>query len=133
MQRIKVGVDTGVDRKRLKAIPNLELIRVSGVEQSIRGTRKVSKPFTIGVSTIGGTDFIAPEESDKLAALLPGAPNKAWKDRAHLLGAYNAGCQYFVTTDRTDLINNERRGRLEQLLGLKIRTIDELEKELAAR
>lgn len=129
--RTTVGVDTGADRTRLRAIPNLELIRVDGIEQSIRGTKSVPKPFTLDNSLLDGTDFLAPDLSHELATLLPGKSNTAWKDRAHLLGAHHAGCDYFVTTDKTDLIRDGKREILEALLGLRIRTIDEFEAEFA--
>jgi hypothetical protein len=52
-------------------------------------------------------------------------------DVAHIYAAYLNECEYFVTGDRTDFIDNVRRAALESLLGVRIRTTSELVQELA--
>jgi hypothetical protein len=51
-------------------------------------------------------------------------------DAEHLYACYLNGIEYFLTEDRTDFIAGTRRGQLEALLGVKIRTTEEFLCEL---
>ncbi|NTU72565.1 hypothetical protein HGB07_00075 [Candidatus Roizmanbacteria bacterium] len=139
----KVYIDQGVDRKKitnLKRLHDLEVVHVGHYEQKLRHADSIPGVFMLGVSTLGGGDYLAGDDIDDIEDIMH--PNKVSDrfDLAHLYSAYHAKCEYFVTNNPKDFIrdirndpsSNGKREELEKILtGMKIVTTDELRKLLS--
>lgn len=69
-------------------------------------------------SSLSGPDMLADEKFGEVIRII-GIQSKV--DTLHLYAAYLNRCDYFVTEDVTDFINEGKREKLEALLGVKIR------------
>jgi hypothetical protein len=127
---IKIGIDQGVDLKALRRLQRqglFELRQANELEQTWRDVIQQKKAFMVGHSRLGVEDVLAEEKASEVERLL-GPGNRM--DIAHVYGAYLNGCEYFVTEDPTDFINDGRREALQSLLGVKIRRTREFIQEL---
>jgi hypothetical protein len=126
MSEVKmVYVDQGVNLKKLRALQRkggIKLVQADSLEQQFKGVDKQGRAFTIGQSQIGGSDMIADDNVDVVAAFM-GKQNNI--DFNHIYAAYLSHCDYFVTNNPKDFIHKGKRAELESMLGLKIRTSDE--------
>jgi hypothetical protein len=124
----RVGVDTCVNLKRLKALQRsgiLALYRVRKLEQKFRNVVEQAGPFQIEISELNGPDMLAGEEFREALRIIGSRP-----DAVHLYACHLNHCDYFVTDNRKDFIDHGRREKLEALLGGKIRRTDEILNEL---
>lgn len=58
---MKIYIDQGVDQRKLKVLSNkydFDMVQAQGLEQNIKIAGNVPKAFTIGLSTIGGDDYL---------------------------------------------------------------------------
>ena len=129
-----VVVDQGVDLvmlNRLQKQGKIRLQQVRDIEQRFKDVLEHGQPFTIGVSTIGGPDMIADDNVSEVRNLFG---KNQQNDFLHVYSAYLIHADYFLTNDKTDFITNGRREKLEALmLGLKIRTLEELIAEIGEK
>ena len=75
-----------------------------------------------------GRDVLANEDVAHALGRIIGPGNR--RDIGHMYAAYVNKCDYFVTEDVKDFINNGRREALESLLGVKIRRTIEFIQEI---
>jgi hypothetical protein len=138
---MKIYIDQGVDQRKLKVLSNkydFDMVQAQGLEQNIKIAGNVPKAFTIGLSTIGGDDYLAGNDIEQLRAIIGSNSVNDRLDIGHVYAAYHAGCKYFVTNNPKSFIYTSRRDntdvkrqQLEATLGgLKIVTIAELEEDL---
>ena len=139
---MKVYCDQGVNQKTLKKLAgdfSLQLVHVGHYEQVIRDAEDIPGVFMLGVSMLGGSDYLAGDDIEDVKEIMRPHKHGDNFDVAHLYSAYHDGCQYFVTNNPKDFIretrndksSNGKRGQLEKLLkGMKIVTLDELSTEL---
>jgi hypothetical protein len=121
----KVYVDQGVNLKKLRTLQAqglVTLLQANSIEQQFKGVSKQGKAFTIEESVIGGLDMIAGDNIGDIGAEI-GRQHK--NDFNHIYAAYLNKCDYFVTENPRDFINNGKRESLEQKLNIKIRRTDE--------
>lgn len=129
--QLVVAVDQGVNLKALRR-PQREgrvvLVQAHDLEQSFRNVDKQGRPFRIGVSALGGIDRLAGDNVHEVERLV-GKAKVA--DVDHVYASWLNGNDYFVTENVDDFIRGGRREGLEAALpGLRIRTTDELLREL---
>lgn len=142
---MKIYVDQGVDQRKLKVLRNkysLDLVQAQGLEQNINIAENVPKAFTIGLSMIGGDDYLAGDDIEQVRTIIGNSTVNDRIDIGHVYAAHHAGCNFFVTNNPKSFIYTSRghnksdakRQRLEVALGgLKIVTIEELEEELKSQ
>jgi hypothetical protein len=124
---IRVGIDQGVNHKILKALiisGDIEACQVHDLERIWPFTTKIGNGFRAGVSAIGGLDRIVGEDWAKVLSIVGHTI-----DAQHVYGAHMAGCTYFLTNDRDDILN--KRDRLELIIKPKILTLEEFVQEIA--
>jgi hypothetical protein len=134
-ERIKVGIDQNVELKALRALQRqglIELRQANELEQNpFRDVVQQKKGFMLGYTKLGGPDELAKGEVVEELQEIIGLANG--KDIGHIYACYINECDYFVTEDVKDFINNGRREALESLLGLKIRRTKELIQEITGK
>jgi hypothetical protein len=130
---IKVGIDQGANLKALRQLQLrglLTLHQANELEQTWpRDVIQQKKGFMLDHSTLDGPDEIADEKIVREIERIIGLENR--KDIGHIYAAYLNKCEYFVTENPDDFINDGRREALESLLGIKVRRTDELVQEIA--
>jgi hypothetical protein len=126
----KVGVDQGVNLKKLRRIQDAGIVilyQAHDLEQHFRRVVQQGRPFQLGRSTLGGPDMLADE---KLQDVLRELGQGHEVDAEHLYACYLNRNDYFLTENPDDFINGGRRERLEVLLGVRIRRTEEFLDEL---
>lgn len=141
---MKIYADQGVNQRKLRDLKNtygLEIVQAQGLEQKIRIANDVPKAFTIGLSVIGGGDYLAGDDIEPVKDIIGSSTVNDRIDVGHIYAAYHAGCSYFVTNNpksfiyktRADKTSTKRLQLEEALKGLRVVTISELEQELILR
>jgi hypothetical protein len=131
---IKVAIDQGADQKALRPLQArglIELRQANELEQhGWTGVVQQKKGSMLNHSGLDGPDQLADEKVVRELERIVGANNRA--DIAHIYASYLNGCEYFVTENVDDFINDGRRQALESLLGLRVRRTKELIQEITA-
>lgn len=129
---IKVGVDQGVDLRRLRRLQDsgaLTLFQAHDLEQQFRQVAQQGRAFRLDVSTLDGPDRLADERFEEVRRLL-GRDREI--DAEHLYACCLNGNEYFLTENVKDFTQHGRRETLQALLGVKIRRTQEFLDELRA-
>lgn len=141
---MKVYIDQGVNQRKLRALRDIygfDIVQAQGLEQNIKIADDVPKAFTIGLSMIGGSDYLAGDDIEPVKSIIGSSTINDRLDVGHIYAAYHTGCVYFVTNNpksfiyrtRADKTETKRKQLEEALTGLKVVSIDELEQELALK
>jgi hypothetical protein len=129
---IKVAVDQGANLKALRELQRRGLVtlhQANELEQTWPGhVIQQKKGFMLDHSKLDGPDELADEKVHEVEKIV-GSDKRA--DIAHIYAAYLNECEYFVTENPDDFINDGRREALESLLGIKVRRTNELGQEIA--
>ena len=123
-----ITIDTGVNIKRLRKLEKQNLIKIEKVnlENKIKGVE--TEHSTIGILDCAKLPFrLGPYEIyDKIVDII-GREN--FKDAMILESHINSSNDYFITNNPKDFIINGKREQLEgEFMGLRILTLEELEK-----
>ena len=127
---ISVAIDQGVDLKKLRPLQQRGVIvlhQVHDLEQSFTHVTKQGRAFTLDHSRLGGPDLLADEKySEVLHIVGPSNIN----DARHVYAAYLNRDDYFITENPDQFIYQDKRTKLEALLGVKIRRTEEFVLEI---
>jgi len=129
---IIVAIDQGVNLKKLRPLQKeglIELRQVRDIEQSWSDIKDQDQAFTIGVSNIGGQDFIAGDNIGEVRSIFDGKNN----DFLHYYSAAGNSVDFFITENINDFVSNNKREKLENLTGIKIMTTKEFLAHLGMR
>jgi hypothetical protein len=132
---IKVGIDQGVDLKALRRVQDqglIELRQANRLEQTWEHFQvtQQKKGFMLNHSMLGGPDVLADDKVREVENILGGLRGHE-ADVGHIYACYLNECEYFVTNDVTEFAKRGRREKLERLLRVKIRTMQEFIQEVA--
>jgi hypothetical protein len=132
---IKVGIDQGVDLKALRRFQDqghIELRQANQLEQTWERYKvtQQKKGFMLNHSWLGGPDVLADDRVREVENILGGLHGHE-ADIAHIYACSLNECEYFITNDVTEFIKRGRREKLERLLSVKIRTMQEFIQEVA--
>jgi hypothetical protein len=131
-KKLKVTMDSGVDRKRLKKLSDNNLIKVYNVKIENGRKSKNDKVLPIGVfgeCNWGECLWTSVDMCKYYNDIIKIIGKDNIKDALILDAHYRNNFDYFVTNNPKDFIYNDKRNKLEnKLIGLKIVIIDELEK-----
>lgn len=119
-----VAIDQGASLKKLRPLQRKGLIKLQqarDIEQSWDDIKDHGQPFTIGVSSIGGSDFIAGDNIGQVRSVFNGKK----EDFLHFYSASGNSADFFITENTNDFIKDGKREKLEQLTGIKIMTTSE--------
>jgi hypothetical protein len=122
---LTVAVDQGVDLKGLRPLQRKGVIllhQVHDLEQLFPHVAKQGRAFTLDHSRIGGPDMFADEKYYDVLKIV-GESNI--KDAHHVYAAYLNRNDYFITENPDHFIYEDKRAKLEALLGVKVRRTDE--------
>jgi hypothetical protein len=130
--RLMVAVDQGVNLKRLRELQRegrIQLVQAHTLEQSFKHVSAQGKSFCLDMSTLDGPDMLVGDNRQEVERIV-GKVNIA--DIEHVYASWLNKNNYFVTENVDDFICNSRRDALENVLpGLRIRTTEELIREIA--
>jgi hypothetical protein len=127
---IKVYIDQNVDQKKVEEIKKLYnyIVVQNDTEQQFRKIIKVNKAFTLDSSTLDGPDVLAGDSIDFVKKII-GKERHA--DIGHIYSAYINKCNYFITENIKDFVNDGKKDLLEKDLSpLKIRRLNEFIEEI---
>lgn len=127
---IKVYIDQNVDQKKVEKIKKLYnyIVVQNDTEQQFSKTSKVNKAFTLDSSTLDGPDVLAGDSIDFVKKII-GKERPA--DIGHIYSAYINECNYFISENIKDFVNDGKKDLLEKALSpLKIRRLNEFIEEI---